>query len=304
MTRPRLLLTGSSGFLGGYLLESLATKYELHAAFRSRPADVPSGASPLELDLGDPAQLEAAGRLAPSFVVHAAGFTDPDACQREPALARAVNATATRNLAEAVRGSCRRFLYCSTDLVFDGAHAPYRESDAPSPMMVYGQTKLDGETEARAVLAERVVVVRLALLYGLGRGRASKRSFTERMLADARADRSVRLFMDQFRSPLYIEDAARALMSILGLPDAPPLIHLGGPHRLSRYQQGLVALEVFGLDSALAVPVSMADVPARAPRPRDVSLDIELARSLGLASRPAREGLLAMQEAMGRLGTR
>lgn len=304
MTRPRLLLTGSGGFLGGYLLESLIGNYQVHAAFRSLPADVPSGVSPLELDLGDPSALEAARKLAPSFVVHAAALTDPDICQREPELARAVNATATRNLAKAVRESCRRFLYCSTDLVFDGAHPPYRESDDASPMMVYGQTKLEGEMEARAVLAERVVVVRLALLYGLGRGRASKRSFLERMLTEARAGRSVRLFMDQFRSPLYIEDAARAAVSILGLPDAPPLIHLGGPQRLSRYQEGLVALEVFGLDSTLAVPVSMADVPARAPRPRDVSLDIELARSLGVASRSAREGLLAMQEAMGRLGTR
>ena len=123
MGRPRVLVSGGSGFLGGYLLQRLARGYEVYAGFRS---GAPRGrVSPVRLELTDKASIDAVRRLAPGYVVHNAALTKPDLCEDDPNSARAVNVDGTRLLAEAVQDSCTRFVYCSTDLVFDGA-APNR----------------------------------------------------------------------------------------------------------------------------------------------------------------------------------
>ena len=295
MGRPRVLVSGGSGFLGGYLLQRLARGYEVYAGFRS---GAPRGrVSPVRLELTDKASIDAVRRLAPGYVVHNAAHTKPDLCEDDPNSAYAMNVDGTRLLAEAVQDSCTRFVYCSTDLVFDGARPESSETDTPSPLMVYGRTKLEGEEAARDVLGERVNVVRLALLYGKGRGRSAGRTFTERTLEEARQGRAVRLFRDQYRSPLYVEDAAAGVESALTWPEAPAVVHLGGLERISRFEMGVQTLEVFGLDRSLAVAVRMEDVPSRVPRPRDVSFDIRRARSKGFDPLSVREGLLAMRDA-------
>ena len=295
MGRSRVLVTGGTGFLGAYLLERLAKRYEVHAGLRH--GKLPPFASPFPLELRDKASIEAARRLAPRYVVHNAALTYPDVCEDDPDAAHAVNVDGTRMLAEAVRGSCIHFIYCSTDLVFDGTRPESSETATPTPLMVYGRTKLAGEAVARAVLGDRVVVARLALLYGQGRGRSAGRTFTERTLEEARQGRAVRLFRDQFRSPLYVEDAAAGIAAILTWPDPPAVVHLGGPERISRFEMGVETLAVFGLDRSLAIPVSMEDVPFRVPRPRDVSFDIRRARSMGFDPLPVGKGLLAMRDA-------
>jgi dTDP-4-dehydrorhamnose reductase len=249
------------------------------------------------LELTDKASIAAVRRLAPRYVVHNAALTLPDVCEDEPDAAHAVNVEGTRLLAEAVRGSCIRFVYCSTDLVFDGSRSEWAETDAPAPLMVYGRTKLAGEEAARSVLGERAVVARLALLYGKGRGRSAGRTFTERMLSEAREGRAVRLFRDQYRSPLYVEDAATGVEAALSWPELLAVVHLGGPERISRFDMGVETLDVFGLDRSLALPARMEDVPARVPRPGDVSLDIRHARSKGFNPLSVRDGLRAMRDA-------
>lgn len=295
MDRFRALVSGGCGFLGSYLVDRLAEKYEVHGG--SRAGTAPRAGSPFALDLTEVASLDAVRRLAPRYVIHNAALTKPDVCEEDPERAHAVNVEGTRILAEAVRDSCRRFVYCSTDLVFDGSHPAWAETDRASPLMVYGRTKLAGEQAARVVLGERATVVRLALLYGRGRGRSAGRTFTERMLQEAREGRPVQLFPDQYRSPLYVDDAAAGLEAVLTWAEAPAVLHLGGPERISRFDMGVATLAVFGLDSSLAVAVPMKDVPSRVARPRDVSLDIQRARSRGFDPASVRQGLVAMRDA-------
>jgi dTDP-4-dehydrorhamnose reductase len=295
MGRPRVLVTGGGGFLGRYLLERLAESYEVYAG--SRSGTLPSPGSTIPLELTDKASIESVRRLAPRYVVHNAALTLPDVCEEEPDSAHVVNVQGTRLLAEAVESSCVRFVYCSTDLVFDGSRSQWAETDTPAPLMVYGRTKLAGEEAVLAVLGERAVVARLALLYGKGRGSSVGRTFTERMLLQAREGRAVPLFQDQYRSPLYVEDAAAGIEAVLNWPEALAVIHLGGPDRISRFDMGVETLNVFGLDRSLAVPARMDDVPAAVPRPGDVSLDIRRARSKGFDPLSVREGLRAMRDA-------
>ncbi len=185
---------------------------------------------------------------------------------------------------------------CRPILVFDGRRSFYRESDVPHPLSVYGRTKLEGEQAVRAVLGDRLTVVRLALVYGARKSPESRESFAERMVRTAATGSPVDLFTDEHRTPIYVEDAAECLARLAEVEPAPPVVHLGGPERTSRYEMGRTALEIFGLPLALARPRPAP--PSSSTRPRDVSLDTTLARSLGLACDGVRCGLGRMKRDM------
>lgn len=288
----RILITGATGFVGGHLWSRLGSSHEVVTAGR-RPLE--GSSHHLRGELEDPRFLDLLARRAPEAVVHLAALTDAELCEEREASAALLNGEVPARLASAVRKSCRRFIQVSTDLVFDGERAPYTEADPANPVCVYGRTKLAGERGVGSILGERATVVRLALAYGPRPNALSRASFVERMLAAAARGERVRLFDDETRTPVYVEDAARALALLVDLPSPPATIHLGGPDRCSRFDMGSRALAAFGLHSGLAFAASRVEGGAKAPRPRDVSLDSSLARGLGLPSRGLAEGLLSMR---------
>jgi dTDP-4-dehydrorhamnose reductase len=295
----RVLLTGASGFVGGHLLLALRGRLELTTVGR-RP--LPDSPRHVRGDLEDERFLDRLSHAAFDAVVHLAALTDADLCERLPERARIANAELPQRLASACAASCRRFVYVSTDLVFDGERAPYAETDPALPIAVYGRTKLEGERGVVSILGERAAIARLALVYGPRTSARSRPSFVERMVASASRGERVPLFEDEFRTPLYVEDAAESLALLLEGAPPPPIVHLGGPERSSRFEMGTRALEAFGLASDLAEARSRTGSGVLAPRPRDVSLSSSVARALGLPSRGLTEGLSSMRREMARRG--
>lgn len=293
----RVLVTGASGFLGSRVWRLLGSGWQVVTLSRRRPSALPRDATHLELDL-ETCSSRALAELHVDAVLHLGALTNADTCETEPELAHRVNVEASAKLARAFKDDCARFVVASTDLVFDGLRAGggYAESDTPEPVCFYGKSKWLAEQAVRAELGERAIAARLALLYGGRSDPISRPSFAETMLDRARSGTSVRLFTDQVRSPLYVVDAAESLVRMLELQRPPPVLHLGGPERRSRYEIGETALSAFGLDTVLAIPSTMADVPSVAARPPDVSLDVSLARSLGLPARTIQQGFTSMRE--------
>lgn len=124
----RILLTGGSGTLGTQIRKHLDCIAPSHR----------------ELDIRQPADCtRAMRRYRPDLVIHAAAYTDVAGGQRERAAAYAVNVLGTQHLVRAARGA--RFIYLSTEYVFDGERGNYRESDVPNPVNYYALTKLLGE---------------------------------------------------------------------------------------------------------------------------------------------------------------
>jgi dTDP-4-dehydrorhamnose reductase len=254
----RILVTGASGQLGAYLLRELHGRADLVAWSGSR-----------HVDLTDPHALAAAFHAAhPDVVIHAAALARLADCQREPRRAQQVNVTATAALADQCVQSGTRLVFVSTDLVFDGERGGYREDDAPSPLSVYGRTKRDAEDVVRAV--PQAVVARLSLLYGPSRNGRS--SFFDEQTAALRTGRPVTLFTDEWRTPLDLTTAARALAA-LAVSEITGTLHVGGPERLSRYEMGVRLAAALGVEASAIVAMTRAEAPAAEPRPRDTSLD-------------------------------
>src|SRR5258707_9472246 len=131
-----VLITGASGMLGRDLMRRFADVGAVGTAL-SR-----TGAGLTRLDLTDHAATAALVReLRPKVIVHAAAERRPDVSEKDHAATRALNVDATANLGKAARHAGAYVLGISTDYVFDGSKAPYREEDAPHPLNYYGQTK-------------------------------------------------------------------------------------------------------------------------------------------------------------------
>ena len=271
----RILVTGASGNLGGYLLQTLAGTSEHVTAWSGVRTGQLFGMTLQSVPLTDRDTLVQAFRVVrPELVLHGAALSSMAECARDPERAHAVNTASTALLAELAAETKARLLYVSTDLVFDGANGDYREEDTPAPLSVYGRSKQAGE---QAVLATPMAVVaRVSLLFGpsvVGRP-----AFFDDQLRRLRSGERLICFADEWRTPLGLLDAARALVA-LARSDFTGLLHLGGPERLSRLEMAQRLAAYLGADPQLLVETSRTAAEGE-PRPRDTSLNSSRWRGL------------------------
>jgi len=249
----------------------------------------PPGPRPVLVELTDDvalARLLDAAR--PEAVVHAAAIGQAGRCQERPDEAQSVNAVLPGTLGRMCRERGLRLLALSTDLVFGGDRAFVREDDAPAPLSVYGRTKLAGE-EAALAACPSAAVLRVALT--LGRGHGARGTSSESLAWALRAGRAVRLFTDEYRTPIDPESLADALVLLLERGGSGRF-HLGGPERISRHELGLRVARAFGLPESGITAGRQADHEGPDPRAADVSLDSTRARrELGWEPRPIDEAI-------------
>lgn len=272
----KVLVTGVSGFLGWHICEAARERgWQVTGVSHTRPAEI-DGVDVRRLDLCDSqAVASLLSEVEPDGVIHAAAMANPNQCEVEPEMSQAVNVNATLQLAELCRQRGVRLVFTSTDLVFDGEHAPYAEDAATGPVNIYGRHKLAAE---QGVLAAGGVVCRMPLMFG---NRADKpASFIGGWFKALAAGQELTLFYDEIRTPVSGSAAAAGLLLALET-DVQGVLHLGGPEPVTRYDFGLKFCEVFGYDPALIKSVPAASVTMAAPRARNVALLSERAFALG-----------------------
>ena len=309
----RVLVTGAGGFLGrtlcrlwetGHLGSGLEHSRVSPGRRQNQPASTLVGTvhhhRPIldrttlaPCDLASEGALEAVlEEVGPETIIHTAALTNVDMCEMEPEALYRVNVEASRKLARWAAAHGARFLFTSTDLVFDGTKAPYEEGDQPRPLSRYSQSKVEAEHAVLDAHPE-ALVVRLALMYGWGSGAGL--SFTDWFMGSLAESRPVTLYADEVRSFLYVGAAARALWDLATVWSASGVLHVGGADDHDRYRFGLALTDRFGLDRALVRAGSIEDHPGQAPRPRNVSLVSTRAESyLGRRMPGVKEGLDAM----------
>jgi dTDP-4-dehydrorhamnose reductase len=255
--RQTIWITGAGGLIGGYLVRSAASFF---------PEATVSGLTRAQLDLADFSAVRTAfQRQNPRLVIHCAAVSRIAECQANPALARKLNIEATALLAQLAADI--PFIFFSTDLVFDGRAGNYIESAQPAPLSLYGETKAVAE---RIVLSNpKHTVVRTSL--NGGASPVANRGFNQEMRQAWQAGRTLRLFTDEFRSPISAKVTARAVWE-LALGRKPGLYHIAGGERLSRWRIGqLLAARWPGLHPKIeAASLNEYHGPPRAP---DTSLN-------------------------------
>lgn len=279
----RVVLAGADGQLGRSLKALLGDAVVLAAGHEA-------------LDVRDREAVErAVADARPDVVVNATAYNRVDAAESEPAEALAVNAAGPRHLAAAARTAGALCVHVSTDYVFDGAsERPYVEDDTPRPLGAYGISKLAGE---QLVLASGApcLVVRTSGVFAASGSRAKGGSFVDRILAQARAGRPLRVVNDQVFSPTYAPDLAQALLALVA-SGARGVFHVTNDGACSWHDVAVAALSASGLDLPVEA-IKAADLSLPARRPAYSVLSNSRYRSLGLS--PLRSWRAALEEMLG-----
>ncbi|AVH66889.1 dTDP-4-dehydrorhamnose reductase [Nostoc sp. 'Peltigera membranacea cyanobiont' N6] len=272
----KLLITGASGFLGWHLCQLAKQEWEIYGTYLSHPLEIP-GIKMLKVNLTDFRELQRIfSDVKPTAVIHTAAHSQPNFCQTHPEESHAINVTASCNIAGLCADNSIPCAFTSTDLVFDGLNAPYRESDSVCPVNLYGEQKAIAE----AGMLERypmTAVCRMPLMFGAATPTA--KSFIQPFIQTLKAEKELNLFIDEFRTPVSGKTAAQGLL--LALEKVNGIIHLGGKERISRYDFGKILVEVFQLPATKLKSCRQQDVEMAAARPADVSLNSSKAFALG-----------------------
>jgi dTDP-4-dehydrorhamnose reductase len=296
----KILLLGKNGQVGWELQRALSVLGEVVALDRY-------GADGLCGDLSDLQGLaKTVRRVQPQVIVNAAAYTAVDKAEGEPELAHTLNALAPGVLAREAQQLGAWLVHYSTDYVFDGGgDRPWRETDRPNPLSVYGQTKLEGE---RQILASgcRCLIFRTSWVYS-----ARGRNFAKTMLRLAREREQLSVIDDQIGAPtgadLLADVTAHALRHVFPVVGHNYLAQPGVYHLAAGGETSWHGYARFVLDAAhkagqdlrvgpdKVLPISSAAYPAPACRPNNSRLDTgKLSATFGLSLPDWRQGVARM----------
>jgi dTDP-4-dehydrorhamnose reductase len=243
----------------------------VHGTYFSHPTTAANGSSHA-LDLRQPGAAERLmARLRPDAVIHAAcsNRDDTNLQSIEPA---------ARHLAEACHDHGIRLVHVSSDIVFDGEHAPYPDDSRPAPLTPYGQSKAEAEA-AVAAACPAAAIVRPSLIWSL---QPIDRQL-EWLVDAVRLGTRVTLFADEVRCPVHLPDLVSALLELASRPDLSGPFNMGGTQALNRWEFGMRLLTALGLPPGPnVVPGTRAE--SGLARARDLTLSSSRAAQL-LATR-------------------
>lgn len=292
----KILLLGKNGQVGWELQRSLAPLSELLAL--DRRSTTHCG------DLSQPERLAQAVRdWRPDVIVNAAAHTAVDKAESEPDLARCLNATAPAALAQAAAEIGAWLVHYSTDYVFNGqGKQPWQEADAPEPLGVYGQTKLEGE-QAIAASGCKHLIFRTSWVYAARGG-----NFAKTMLRLAGERERLTVIDDQHGAPtgadLIADVTAHTIRQVMANPDQAlsGIYHLvaSGETSWHGYARHVIAQArhinpELGLKVNDIAPVPTSAFPTPAKRPLNSRLSThKLQQAFGLVLPPWQEGVNRM----------
>ncbi len=248
-----VLITGAGGQLGKDCIQIMRPNHIVHAC------------SSTQLNITRLQQVQdTIESLQPDVVINCAAYTAVDACEQEQDSCRAVNEHGPGNLAAACAEIGCRLIHISTDYVFDGSKPipeAYEEQDPPSPLSIYGSSKLAGEQNiARSM--DDFLILRTAWLYGMGGN-----NFLKTMLRLAVADpkRTVRVVNDQYGALTWTQTLARQIQQVLR-SDLTGLAHATAEDYCTWHEGARYFLKALNVEFSL-VPCNTSEYPTPAHRP-------------------------------------
>jgi dTDP-4-dehydrorhamnose reductase len=255
-------LIGNKGMLGNDIEKLLKERV------------LPYWASDKEIDITDYKALEKFGKDKKiKWLINCAGYTKVDKAEEEIDEAFRINKDGVRNIALFSAKRQIRLIHISTDYVFSGekeGFLGYAEEDESNPINVYGKSKLAGEEEIEKRV-EEYFIIRTAWLYGL-----QGNNFVYTMLRLFKERDLVKVVEDQWGSPTYTVDLAKAILKIIEEDSISyGLYHFTNEGVANWYEFALIICDkakrlglIEGNKKVVIEPIKTEDYPTKALRPR------------------------------------
>ena len=272
----RLLVTGASGFLGWNICSVARKSWNVFGVAFSTPLEV-GGVNIKVVDLTDSYNLKQLFlEIEPDAVIHAAAAANTSYCQINQKESYRINVDTSIHIAGLCMERNIPLVFISTDMVFDGLNAPYKEEDPVCPVNVYGEQKVLAEEEMIKCYPE-TTICRTSIMFGYN-PEGSKNWF-QKNVESMRMQRDIQLFVDEYRTFLSVRKAVSGILLSIGSESG--ILHLSGDERVSRYDFARIVTRVFNISNARLTPYFLREIPVAAPRAQDLSMDNNKAKALG-----------------------
>jgi dTDP-4-dehydrorhamnose reductase len=291
----KVFVTGSNGLLGQALIRHFSQIIPVSGC-DLQPASYLGDRYPynyFKVDITKRNELEpVVSAERPDVIINTAAYTDVDRCETEKELCWLCNVHGLEVLIDSIRSFSPLLIQISTDYVFDGKSAPYRENDSPQPLGYYGHTKFMAERLVRGSKLE-YIIARSMILYG--HGLHIRPNFALWVINKLKAGKSVQVVTDQIGNPTFIDELAAALYRLVQNEEYG-VFHITGQEVCSRYDFACRIADVFELDKSLIRPVTTADLQQKALRPMNSAFTLDkLFNTLDWLPARINESLLALK---------
>lgn len=275
--QKKILVTGANGMLAGKLIPVLSQNHEVHACSKGILRQNIGKANYIELDLCDFERLaDIVLELKPNCIIHTAAITQVDYCELNKDECFKVNVDSTKELLKLAEQVNSEFIYISSDFIFSGNdNKSLEETDMLEPLSFYGNTKLLAEEEVKQY-AGKWNIVRTVLLYGVPIQSNRTNIFTW-AIKKLRASQKIDVVNDQFRSPTFVDDLARAIEQIVEYPKSG-VFHISGAEEMSVIDFVKTIANYFSLDENLIQPISSKSLNQPGVRPAKTVFNLSKAK--------------------------
>jgi len=234
MSRQTILVTGSNGFIGSLLVKELLQNSDrLIVGISVGESRVPSHLSfrYWNVDITNKAQIKQVfEKHKPQVVVHCAAISQVDISEKNSNLCNEVNVNATQFLVDESSKINARFIFISSDFVFDGRQQWITNHTKPNPISVYGKSKLAAEEIVKSSI-ENWAIVRPVLVYGYSKSAARENIFTW-VLDSLKNGKDINVVQDQIRTPTFVLDVVKLIKNIIE-NSANGFFNIGGSEAIS-----------------------------------------------------------------------
>lgn len=277
----RVLVTGSNGFVGSYVVQQL-----LNAGYKVFATSQTSDLLPfkehahyqfIKMDFTDGFDVYDAFEIAkPDVVVHAGAMSKPDDCEQNQSQAYNVNVGGTLNLLLNAVDYKSHFIYFSTDFIFNGEAGMHQEEAAPQPLNYYGRTKAEAEDAVKEYEFDWTIV-RTVFVYG--KPLAGRDCFVTMIAKKLLANQPFKVVNDQYRTATYAPDLAKGIALIIQ-KNATGIFNICGKDMLTPYEMAVETARHLNITTHWLTPVTCNDFKEIAKRPLKSGLDISKAKKI------------------------
>jgi dTDP-4-dehydrorhamnose reductase len=257
----KVFIVGASGLVGGNCIKHFREQgWEVKGSYFSFAEEGTVFYNTLE---ANPDNFDIVG-YKPDVIVHCGALTHVDYCEANPEESYQKTVQSTKNLIEVARQCGARFVYISTDYVFDGKNGPYREDAPVNPLSVYARHKLEAE-ELSLKEIPGTLVLRVTNVYG---NETRGKNFVARIVDQCRNNQKLTLKLpyDQYASPANAWDIARAMFVLLR-DNKQGIYNIGGTDYMNRVELALRVLSYFPAAEYDLIPMDTASLGQPAARP-------------------------------------
>jgi len=272
--KQKILITGISGLWGYNLARyfaSLSEKYELYGTYNKNKVTLPY-IKTQKIDLTKKTSVQTlVNNIKPDIIIHTAANSKVKNCEKNPNLAKKINVKSVEYLVEISNLYKSKLIFFSTDLVYSGKKAFYKESDPLKPINTYEKTKAMAEEYIKKH-SYHYIILRTALSYGAAS--PFHFSFIDWIINSVKKKQKVFLFTDQYRTPMATYDGVRAIETMIQKDIKNTILNFGGKEKINRYDFGLQLAKIFKLDTKFIIPTTYAKIQNVILPSKNTAMDI------------------------------